>query len=81
MKTWAKKDGITAVASSCATTAVCDAAKKACDNVKDGQCTVSCCETDECNANSAGSPSKRKIHMFLTESTICFTLLVCSLPK
>ena len=63
MRTWAKKDDITALATSCATKAGCDAAKNVCDNFKDGQCTVSCCDTDECN----GSPSKRKNHMFLTE--------------
>ncbi|XP_078355822.1 uncharacterized protein LOC144640597, partial [Oculina patagonica] len=56
MTTWAKKNDVTAVAKSCASKAVCDAAKKACDDVTDGQCVASCCETDECNADSAGLP-------------------------
>ncbi|XP_078371223.1 uncharacterized protein LOC144654863 isoform X1 [Oculina patagonica] len=57
MRTWAKKDDVTAMTKSCASKATCDATKKACDDVTDGQCAVSCCETDECNAGSAGLPT------------------------
>ena len=66
IRIWSKKDGTTEVTSFCASNAICDATKKTCDDVdvKDGQCVVSCCATDECNAGSAGLPSlpsERKI--------------------
>ncbi|KAL9956945.1 hypothetical protein ACROYT_G038511 [Oculina patagonica] len=55
MKTWAKKDDKTHVVNSCASKSVCDATKKkACDDYKGGKSAVSCCNTDECNAGSAG---------------------------
>ncbi|XP_078355351.1 uncharacterized protein LOC144639965, partial [Oculina patagonica] len=55
MKTWGKKDDKTVVVNSCASKAVCDATKKkACDDYKGGKSAVSCCNTDECNAGSAG---------------------------
>ncbi|XP_078381625.1 uncharacterized protein LOC144664379 [Oculina patagonica] len=57
MTTWAKQDGKTALVNSCASKSSCDTAKKACDDVTDGQCVASCCDTDECNAGSAGLPS------------------------
>ncbi|KAL9971783.1 hypothetical protein ACROYT_G017990 [Oculina patagonica] len=58
MKTWAKKDDETHVVNSCASKAVCDATKKkACDDYKGGESAVSCCDTDECNAGSAGLPT------------------------
>ncbi len=63
----AKKDDVTAVAKLCASRSDCDAAKKACDDVIDGQCSVSCCGTDECNAGSTGLPSEGKIHLFSRE--------------
>ncbi len=76
IRVWAKKDNVTAVVNSCASIAVCDAAKKACDNFT-GQCAVSCCETDECNAGSTVLPSERKIHLMkmncstIQQETIC----------
>ncbi|XP_078355823.1 uncharacterized protein LOC144640598 [Oculina patagonica] len=59
------------VAKSCASKAVCDAAKKACDDVTDGQCVASCCETDECNAGSAGLPNGIKCYHCLGTKDAC----------
>ncbi|KAL9988362.1 hypothetical protein ACROYT_G002799 [Oculina patagonica] len=56
IRVWAKKDNVTAVVNSCASIAVCDAAKKAFENFT-GQWAVSCCETDECNAGSTVLPT------------------------
>lgn len=41
-----------AVTMTCSTEALCDAAKKACDDSGD-DCGVSCCTTDKCNAGSS----------------------------
>ncbi|PFX20614.1 uncharacterized protein LOC111336682 [Stylophora pistillata] len=57
MRVWAKKDGNTAVANSCSNSLGCDAAKKVCDDLKDGECVVGCCDSDYCNAGSSVSVS------------------------
>ncbi|XP_022778233.1 uncharacterized protein LOC111319754 [Stylophora pistillata] len=57
MRVWAKKDGKTAVANSCSNSLGCDAAKKVCDDAKDGECAVGCCDSDYCNAGSSVSVS------------------------
>lgn len=55
MRTWAKKDGDTVVITSCGNEATCKVLKKKCDDSKDGDCAVSCCDTDLCNAGSSVS--------------------------
>ena len=56
MRLWAKKDDETKVAETCTTKALCDAAKKACDdNTDDGDCAVGCCDSDYCNAGWSAS--------------------------
>lgn len=67
MRTWAKKDGDTAVINSCGNDATCKELKDKCDDVKDGDCAVGCCDSDLCNASSPVSFS-----MFLM--TICSAL-------
>lgn len=57
MRVWAKKDGKTRVENSCINSFGCDLAKKACDDVKDGECAVGCCDSDYCNAGSSVSVS------------------------
>ncbi|KAL9951830.1 hypothetical protein ACROYT_G044565 [Oculina patagonica] len=56
---WAKKDDKTSVAKACSTKPLCDAVKKACDDMTDGQCAVNCCYTDECNAGLPGLPNSK----------------------
>ena len=51
-RTWSKVKDVTAVVQSCATEASCDLLKKQCDDAKDGDCAVGCCDTDLCNAGS-----------------------------
>lgn len=55
MRTWTKKDGDTVVIASCGNEATCKVLKKKCDDSKDGDCAVSCCDTDLCNAGSSVS--------------------------
>ena len=53
------------MATSCASNAICDAAKKACDDLRDGQCTVRCCDTDGCNAGQQ-YPGERNISLIIS---------------
>lgn len=55
IRVWGKKDDKTTVYESCGTEALCEAAKKDCDDVKDGKCAVGCCDSDYCNAGSSVS--------------------------
>ena len=55
MRFWSKKDDVTEVVNSCSSSALCTAAEKACDDVKEGKCAVGCCDSDYCNAGSSFS--------------------------
>ncbi|KAL9962130.1 hypothetical protein ACROYT_G031206 [Oculina patagonica] len=58
MRTWAQRDNITDVVNTCADKRICDNTKiKACHDYIGGKSAVSCCDTDECNAGSAGLPT------------------------
>ncbi|XP_022804248.1 uncharacterized protein LOC111341525 [Stylophora pistillata] len=55
IRVWGKTDGKTTVTNSCSNSLSCAAAKKLCDDDKDGKCAVGCCDSDYCNAGSSVS--------------------------
>jgi len=55
MRTWVKKDSDTLVVNSCGNDAECKELKEKCDDAKDGECAVGCCDSDLCNAGSSVS--------------------------
>ena len=65
IRAWAKKGNRTVVTTSCASNAMCDAAKKGCDGFREGQCTVRCCDTDGCNAGQQ-YPGERNISLIIS---------------
>ena len=52
MRTFIKKDGVTAVSNECTNQLGCDLAQAVCDNLDDVTCKVGCCDEDECNVGS-----------------------------
>ena len=71
-RTWAKKDGNTAVINSCGNYATCKELKEKCDEATDGDCAVACCDTDLCNA---GSPVSFSVFLMTVCSALGLVLL------
>ena len=72
MRTWAEKDGDTAVVQSCGTDATCTLLKDKCKEVKDGKCAIGCCDTDLCNT---GSPVSFNVFLMTVCSALGLALL------
>ena len=73
IRVWAKSEnGTIVITNSCANKKICETTEKACDEFKEGECAVGCCDSNLCNA---GSPISFSVFLMTVCSALGLALL------